>query len=150
MSCDVTFDENTQYFQPYFQWGNTCIEDKDNSFLIENFIFPKLSPVNTPPSIESSTSASTESSFVPSPIHSPIVSSPRIFGEQTLSAIHLLQVYSWRRWSIIQSPQVHESEPIPDINEEQNMAAIEVQDLPIAVRKVLEHILESQGTHCHT
>ncbi|BAT98869.1 hypothetical protein VIGAN_10022700, partial [Vigna angularis var. angularis] len=46
-----------------------------------------------------------------------LVSIPRIFGKQTHSAIHLTK------------------EPIPDINEEQNMAAIEVQDLPIAVRK---------------
>ncbi|WVZ18084.1 hypothetical protein V8G54_005406 [Vigna mungo] len=92
-------------------------------------------PIYTPPSIESSTSPSNESSLVLSPIHSPFVSSPKITREKTPSTTHPLQVYSRKRGHIIQSPRVHKSKPeleIPDINEEQNMPAIEVQELPIA------------------
>ena len=37
--CDVTFDENTQYFQPYLLGESSCIEDKDNPILTENLIF---------------------------------------------------------------------------------------------------------------
>jgi len=91
----VTFNENTQYFQPYIQGESSCIGDKDTSFLIENhLILPKLSPLNTP--------TSTDSSPVLSPIHSPFVSSLKIIAEQTQSATHQLQVHSQRKRVVIQ------------------------------------------------
>jgi len=47
MSCGVTFDEYTQYIHLYLHGESSCIEDKDNSFLTENHILPKLSLINT-------------------------------------------------------------------------------------------------------
>lgn len=122
-----------------FKGESSWIEDKHNSFLTKNLLFAKLSPINTPPSIQCNSSpstksrsiptksrSSTKSSFVPSPNHSPLVPYPKTTWEKQ-SAAYPLQVYSQRRRSIVQSPKVYEFEPIleiPDISEEQNMAAI--------------------------
>ena len=60
--------------------------------MIEIVTFKKLSTINTPPSLESNTSPSTKSNTIPSPIHSPLLKSPKIIGKQTQSVIHPLQL----------------------------------------------------------
>jgi len=52
----------------------------------------------------------------------------------------------------MQSPPIHESKPIPeipDIDEEQNMLAIKVQKLPIALRRGVITCTQKLRYHCH-
>ncbi|WVZ11019.1 hypothetical protein V8G54_015549 [Vigna mungo] len=58
----------------------------------------------------------------------------RDFSNQTLSPFFNEQGII-HEFSCVNTPEQKGVEPIPDINEEQNMVVIEVQDLPIAVRK---------------
>lgn len=55
--------------------------------------------------------------------------------------------------SVIQSPQVYESEPIleiSDINEEHYMPTIEIQDLSSTITKGVRACTQKQRYHIHT